>query len=137
MIMALLMVFTDATEERQLAQTREDLSRMIVHDLRSPLTAISASMKLLGDITPSDNSIGRSIKSTTEVSQRALRKLLHLVDSLLDIAKMESGTMTLDINEVDLLPVAEGVKLELSPLADELEIQVEVVIPAGRPPLRW
>ncbi len=134
-IMGILMVFLDATEERQLAQTREDLSRMIVHDLRSPLTAINASMKLLTEMVPDDAVLGLSIRRTTDVSQRALRKLLNLVDSLLDIAKMESGNITLDIGQHDLRPLVESVRSELSPLAEELNIQVEIVIPEDLPPL--
>ncbi len=134
-IIGLLMVFADATEERELALAREDLSRMIVHDLRSPLTAINASMKLLGEMVVPDNSLGIAISRTTEISQRALRKLLHLIDSLLDIAKMETGNVTLDIEQHPLLPISEGVRAELLPLAEELEIQVEVDITADLPPL--
>jgi len=132
-IMGLLLVFTDATEERQLAQSREDLTRMIVHDLRSPLTAINASMKLLGEIATGDDAVGRSINKTVDISQRALRKLLNLVNSLLDIAKMESGTITLDIKDSDFLTLAENVRVELSPLAEELNIEVRIDLPDAMP----
>lgn len=134
-IIGLLMVFADATEERELALAREDLSRMIVHDLRSPLTAINASMKLLGEMDVPENGMSGAIRKTTEVSQRALRKLLHLVDSLLDIAKMESGSVTLDTEPHHLRPIAESVRAELLPLAEELEIQVNVDITADLPRL--
>src|SRR5258708_16620486 len=106
------MVFPDATEERMQAQAREDLSRRIVHDLRGPLTAINTSMKLLNETNLPDNSTGHSIRKTTDISQRALRKLLVLVDSLLDIAKMESGNMTLEIGNVDLRGIAEEVRVD-------------------------
>ena len=45
----LLLVFVDVTEERELTQAREDLSNMIVHDLRGPLTAVTTSLKLLNE----------------------------------------------------------------------------------------
>jgi signal transduction histidine kinase len=109
---------------------------MIVHDLRSPLTAISTSLKLLNEMAPPDDDpLGRSIRKTTEVSLRALRKLLHLVDSLLDIAKMESGNMTLETSRHELKPIADNVRFELSPLAEELNIRVDVLIPDNIPPL--
>ncbi|MCC7450888.1 MAG: histidine kinase, partial [Anaerolineae bacterium] len=132
-ILGLLLVFTDATEERQLVQAREDLTRMIVHDLRSPLTAINASMKLLSEIATSDDAVGRSIHTTVDISQRALRKLLNLVNSLLDIAKMESGTITLDIKDSNFLALAENVRVELSPLAEELNIEVRIDLPDAMP----
>jgi signal transduction histidine kinase len=92
-------------------------------------------MKLLNEIVPPDNPIGRSVQKTTEVSQRALRKLLHLVDSLLDIAKMESGNMTLETGQFELRPIAESVRIELSPLAEELDITVDIILPDDLPPL--
>ena len=131
----LLMVFSDATEERELTQAREDLSRMIVHDLRSPLTAINTSMKLLGEMMPADDTLARAMRDTTEISQRALRKLLHLVDSLLDIAKIESGNVNLDTEALDLRKMVEGVRAELMPLADELDIRVDISMNGDLPNL--
>jgi len=134
-VSGVLMVFADATEERELVQAREDLTRMIVHDLRSPLTAISTSMRLLSEMSSVDPSLSRLLSRTTDASQRALRKLLHLVDSLLDIAKMESGSITLERADHMFAPIAQGVRLELLPLSEELEIKVEVLIPDSLPKL--
>jgi K+-sensing histidine kinase KdpD len=127
-VIGLLLVFTDATEQRQLEQAREDLSRMIVHDLRGPLTAISTSLKLLTELVPEGATFERPVKRTVDVSQRALRKLLGLVNSLLDIAKMESGDMTIDPDWHNLRSIADNVRIELSPLSEELDIAIEVDI---------
>jgi signal transduction histidine kinase len=129
LVSGMLLVFADATEDRELAQAREDLTRMIVHDLRAPLTAVTTSMQLLTDISSEDARLQRALSRTVDASQRALRKLLHLVDSLLDIAKMESGTMTLERVPHLLAPVVQSVKLELAPLADDLEVEIEITVP--------
>lgn len=132
-----VMVFSDVTEEQQAAQTREDLTSMIVHDLRSPLTAMNASMKLLGEIGSRDEALGRTLKRTTDTSQRALRKMLNMVNSLLDIAKMESsGSLLLDRDFFQLGVIAEAVRSELLPLADELEIKIAFDIPENLPALK-
>ena len=127
-VIGLLMVFTDVTEERELAQAREDLSSMIVHDLRGPLTAITTSLKLLGEIAPPDESLGKTITQMTDAALRAVRKLLNLVDSLLDISKLESGAIGVDREPADLRALCESVIDELSPLSDELEISLELEI---------
>jgi signal transduction histidine kinase len=132
-VTGLLMVFADASEERELAQAREDLTRMIVHDLRAPLTAMSTSMRLLNEIGSDDPKVQRALGRTLDASQRALRKLLHLVDSLLDIAKIESGTMTLQRAGYQLGPIVEGVRLELSPLADDLDVKFDIRVPDNLP----
>ncbi len=128
-VIGLLMVFSDVTEERELEQAREDLSNMIVHDLRGPLTAITTSLKLLNEIAPPDDPIGRAVKQTTEAAARAVRKLLNLVDSLLDISKLESGMMTLEREPAQLAPLCRAVADEFAPLAQELEVSLGVDIP--------
>ena len=131
----LLLVFADQTEEHELAQAREDLSRMIVHDLRSPLTAVTASLKLLHDLAPQDSEFTPIVQRTTEASARAVRKLLNLVDSLLDIGKMESGQLALEHEPTHLNAVVDNVVTELESLARELDINLAVMIPYDLPPL--
>lgn len=117
-----LMVFYDKTEEQELNRAREELSRMIVHDLRSPLTAVTTSLRLLQEVTTPDNAIYDVVQMTTEGSRRALRKLLGRVDNLLDIAKMQSGRLSVDTEIVEFASLVEDVCDELTPLANELEI---------------
>ncbi len=132
-LMGLLLIFVDQTEEQELARAREDLSQMIVHDLRGPLTAISASFKLLNDLTPANSELTPIVQRTTDASMRAVRKLLNLVDSLLDISKMESGQMTLDREAVALDAIASNVALETDSLTRELDITLAVDIPRDLP----
>lgn len=132
-LIGVLLVFADQTEEQELAHAREDLSRMIVHDLRSPLTAVTASLKLLHDLAPPDGEYTPIVYRTTEASSRAVRKLLNLVDSLLDIGKMESGQLALEREPIHLKTVANSVISELNSLARELDINLEVIIPDELP----
>ncbi len=122
--LGMLLVFYDETEERELGQMRDDLSNMIVHDLRSPLTAVTTGLKLLRDYVPADSPFRPLVLSTTETSQRAIRKLLSRVDSLLDISRMESGQLNLETEPTELATLADSVCMELSPLAHELDVTV-------------
>ncbi len=130
-----LFVFYDQTEERELAQMRDDLGSMIVHDLRSPLTAVTTGLKLLRDIVPKESDFYSLVESTTDTSQRAIRKLLARVDSLLDISKMEKGQLMLDIEPTPLKRLAHNVVHELGPLAQDLDVTLAVKLPPGLPPL--
>ncbi|MBN1680946.1 MAG: GAF domain-containing protein [Anaerolineae bacterium] len=132
-VIGLLMVFTDVTHEHDLAQAREDLSNMIVHDLRGPLTAITTSLKLLSEIAPPGDPIGKAVKQTTDTSARATRKLLNLVDSLLDISKLESGIIALDREPALLSSLCLTVRDEMGPLAEELNVDLTDDIPDDLP----
>jgi two-component system, NtrC family, sensor histidine kinase KinB len=131
--LGVLLVFYNQTEERELEHTREDISRMIIHDLRSPLTAVTTSLKLLRDLVPADSDVRPIVDTTTEAGQRAIRKLLGRVNSLLDVSKMENGQMTLDTEPTELATLADNVCIELSPLAQELEIAVTSQVPESLP----
>ncbi len=124
LIMGALLVFYDKTEEQELDRAREELSRMIVHDLRSPLTAVTTSMKLLTEFVPKDADFYPMVESATKASRRAIRKLLSRVDSLLDIAKMQSGRLAIDTELTLLAPLVQNTIDELMPLASELEIEL-------------
>jgi signal transduction histidine kinase len=122
--LGILLVFYDETEEKELAQIQDDLRSMIVHDLRSPLTAVTTGLKLLRDVVPQDNKLRPIIETTTETSQRAIRKLLQRVDSLLDISRMENGQVHLEIEPTELSGLVSNVFGELRPLAQELEVEL-------------
>ncbi len=135
-LIGLLLVFGDETEQQELARAREDLSRMIVHDLRGPLTAITASMKLLNDLVPADSDFAPIVHRTTEAGMRAVRKLLNLVDSLLDIAKMESGQLQLESVPVQFNAIVDNMALEMESLAQELDVNLEIVLSDDLPLLQ-
>ena len=117
-----LMVFKDVTEERELEQAREDLYSMIVHDLRGPLTAIKASLSIIHKLA--DGEMKPMIQQTTDTGSRAVNKLLNLINSLLDISKMQNGTMALDREPSNIQSVADQVLEGLSPLAQEMEVNL-------------
>jgi PAS domain S-box-containing protein len=126
---SILLVFRDQTEQREVELMREELSRMIVHDLRSPLTAVNTGLKLLRDLVPADSQFSAAVETTTEASQRAIRKLLSRVESLLDISKIESGQLTLEIGPTDLRGLVDSVFTELGPLAQELAVSLVADVP--------
>lgn len=128
-----LLVFYDQTEERELLQVRDELSRMIVHDLRSPLAAVTTGLKLLRDVIPANNAYRPIVDSTTEASQRAIRKILSRVDSLLDVSRMESGQLALDTEPTELATLVDSVCVELSPLAHELEVNLNSEVESKLP----
>lgn len=130
-----LLVFHDETEAFDLAQAREDLSRMIIHDLRSPLTAVTTSLKLLTEFIPPESQYRPMVESTTDTSRRAIRKLLGRVDSLLDVSRMESGAMSLDTKPTPLRGLVDNVRTELQPLAQEMNVEIRTDVPPLLPPL--
>lgn len=89
---------------------RDDLSHMIVHDLRTPLTAIITSLSLLQRMAPNmrasaqDRIVGRAT--------RAAERLDAMIDEILMVSKMEKGELRLRREKVMLEPL---LKQQLDP----------------------
>jgi signal transduction histidine kinase len=78
---------------RELEKLRDNLVHMIVHDMRSPLTGISSTLRVLDDEVR-----GKLDESQNEFLQIALASaatLIEMVSSLLDVSRLESGQMPL------------------------------------------
>lgn len=123
----LLLLFTDTTTTRDLYQAQGQIISMIVHDLRSPLSAITSSMNLLKEMADPQDEFGGMVLKTSDISGRAARKLLNLVNSLLDVSKMEAGMASLEPEIVDLNGLLKVVIAELQPLAGEMDVELELV----------
>lgn len=96
-----LIVLRDVTQERELQESRNLLTEMIVHDLRGPLTAILSGLTLL-KVHIDDGSDSPIVKQALEVSERSLQQMLGLVNSLLSLSKLESGEARLKLEAADL-----------------------------------
>lgn len=132
---AALLVFHDESERVRLEEAREEFSRMLIHDLRGPLTAMTTSLAVLNTIIPTDAPYRDVVEMTTDSSRRSIRKLLSRVNALLDVARMESGQMHLETQPTELASLIDEVCIELSPLAHELNVKLESSLPENLPPL--
>ncbi|MGH2593097.1 MAG: GAF domain-containing protein, partial [Anaerolineae bacterium] len=113
-----MLVLRDVTEERELQKMRDDLSNMIIHDLRSPLVAILDSYQLIAEGALAQPRATLASQAL-EIGQRSTRKLLDLVNSLLDISRFEHGQMRLDTQFAALRPLADSALERLAPLAND------------------
>ncbi|HBL12271.1 MAG TPA: hybrid sensor histidine kinase/response regulator [Cyanobacteria bacterium UBA11162] len=103
---------------------REDLSNMIVHDLRNPLTNILLCSSLLLE----SGLDGKSLRRLQIIADSG-RELNSLIDSLLMLAKMESGKMILNRVEANLNQLASTVVSQFQALADHKKIRLVNQLP--------
>jgi PAS domain S-box-containing protein len=121
-----VIVLHDLTEEKELARMREDLTRMIVHDLRSPLTGIMGGLHLLGRAIENPSA---QVEILLDIATSSSRRMLELVNSLLDISRLEAGQMLLEIETKSLFDLVDGARERVAPLALEDDITLQVDLP--------
>ncbi|HEU4586042.1 MAG TPA: ATP-binding protein [Gemmatimonadaceae bacterium] len=91
---------TDALEEsyrklRELEKVRDDLMKMIVHDLKTPLTSVLASLEMAldGDFGMMSEGLRRALGD----AEAKAEDLLALIEDLLEVARIEETTLELDL----------------------------------------
>ncbi len=128
-----LLVFRDMSEELALQQLRDDMTHMLVHDLRAPLAVLQGSLSSI----PGFLEQGRLdiVQKLTDVSQRGVQRLLSLVSDILDIARLESGNLPLNPSWVDVRRLLNEIVEQIAPLANQSQVELIVSAPAGLPRL--
>ena len=100
---------TDALEDslrmlRELEKVRDDLMKMIVHDLKTPLTSVLATLEMLADGDFGDVSIRQ--KAAIADAETKAEDLLALIEDILEVARIEEAHISLS-----LAPIAPGALL--------------------------
>jgi signal transduction histidine kinase len=127
-----LIVLRDVTQEQELSEARDQLAEMIVHDLRSPLTAILGSLKLLESVVAKEEHSPIADQALS-VSNRSVQQMLGLVNSLLDLAKLESGELELSLAPLSLTDLCSELLDTYVQEANELGIILEQSLEPGLP----
>ena len=105
---------------RELERLRDDLTHMIVHDLRTPLTNVIGNLQTLQDTEYDPELVTEFVPVAIEAGQT----LLGMVNDLLDISKMESGQMTLDRQGFSVADVAETALSQVRGLAEQKGLEL-------------
>ena len=101
----------------------------ISHELRTPLTLIMAPLEK----ALSDKPINPKLEQELELAHSNSNKLLTLVNEILDLSKLESGKLELDMQATPLQSFLERVLFSFQSLADirKIELHLEYDCPAG------
>ena len=105
----------------------EFLSNMS-HELRTPLNSVMALSRVL--IMQSEDRLSPEEMNYLEIIQQNGKNLLALINSLLDLSKIEAGKMDINPKEFSLRSAIEMVIERLEPLVAEKGIALNQVIPA-------
>jgi two-component system sensor histidine kinase/response regulator len=100
---------TDSLEDtlrklREVEKMRDDLMKMIVHDLKTPLTSVLATLEML--IDEDFGALGDQQRTALGDAEAKAEDLLALIGDLLEVSRIEEATMTLDLQ-----PIAPGALL--------------------------
>ena len=102
------------------------------HELRTPLNSL---LILAGELkaNATENLTEEQLQYAT-IIQSSGTDLLRLLNDVLDLAKVESGTVTLEVSDVQLVDLQEALEHEFRPVADQQHLSFSVEILSGVAP---
>jgi signal transduction histidine kinase/CheY-like chemotaxis protein len=119
---ALETVAAQATRLRGLDEAKNRFFANVSHEFRTPLTLIVGPLEglLAGRYGP----LGAGVRGQHELMLRNGRRLLRMVNQILDLAKLESSDLTLDVRPRNLVAFVREATLAFAPLAERSQIRV-------------
>jgi signal transduction histidine kinase len=103
---------------------KDEFLANLSHELRTPINAILGWSQLIKPGESSKAEVGEAM----EVIQRNARLQAHLIDDLLDMSRVVSGKMRLDIQRVELSSVIDAALESVRPAAEAKSIRIEKMI---------
>jgi signal transduction histidine kinase len=102
-------------------ESSTDLTRMIIHDLKGPLASVMANLDLL--MSPE---IGREEREILETAIQGGNDLLNIINTLLEIGKMERGKLELNLSIINLAELFKATVAKLKSLASQKNLALEM-----------
>jgi len=108
---------------RQLEAMRDELVHMVVHDLRSPLSALIYSLSFMSDAL--EGKVQREVMQDIGVAETAARTMVGMANDLLDVSRLESAHFPVHHAHADLLEVVRAAVENVRRMQPGREVLIE------------
>jgi PAS domain S-box-containing protein len=119
----LIVNLRDITDEYQLNQTQNLISETLVHDLRSPLSSTISALDVISDAQASGDPAG-ILEPSIQIAQRSSKRMLSMVESILEINRMESGKLDLSLSKFNIEDLIKESIAEFQITAKEYKVEL-------------
>lgn len=117
-----ILTIQDITEQRRVARMKDEFVSTVSHELRTPLTSIAGALAILG--RKSQGALDPASAKMLEMATRNADRLSALINDILDIEKLGSGTLAMRRDRLDLAQVLRDAIDHNQPYADRHQVQL-------------
>lgn len=128
-----IVLIRDVSQQMRADRAREDFVTQVTHELRTPLTNIRAYAETLSSGMFDDPKV---ITECYNVITKETRRLSRLIEDILSVSQLEVGSIELHVDNVELTGLLEDGVRDIRGLADEKNIDVQVMLPSKAEPIR-
>lgn len=123
-ITGVINVFRDITHEKEIDRAKTEFVSLVSHELRTPLTAIDGLISMIrdGEYGELSDNLKQPLKDISISSER----LIHLVNDLLSLSRIQAGKLKYKLAEIDIKPIVEGVVSLLQIIAKPKGLELSI-----------
>ncbi|RKH40603.1 sensor histidine kinase, partial [Corallococcus llansteffanensis] len=118
-------------KSEQATRIRDEVLRIVAHDLRAPLNVIALSAGKLGKQLSATHAVQKPLESIRKSVERANR----LIQDLLDVARMEGGPLSVEREPMEVAPLVRDLVELHRALVDAKSLQLGAFVPEDVPPV--
>lgn len=122
-------VMRDCTERRKAELAKSEFVSTVSHELRTPLTSIAGSLGLL--VGGAGGALPEKAGRLIAIAESNSRRLVRLINDILDMEKIQSGKLTFTLRPLDLGDLAQRAIDGMSGLSSETGVTLAYVAPDG------
>jgi len=126
-VLGAVLVFQDMTDERRTDYLKSEFISLASHQLRTPLSTMQWYLELLGD--KKNHNLTVVQREFMQEMQRATDRMTNLVETLLHAAKLDDGTITPNLQRVNITTLLSDAAAELQSFAKDKKISCTIVVP--------
>ncbi len=132
--MGVILLLQDVTRLKEVDRLKSEFVATASHELRTPLTGMTMSMGLL--LETAQEKLSEPELELLQTAQDDIQRLRALVNDLLDLSKIESGKISLEITSVDVSLLIERALSTFKVQAQEQRVELTPVLPDELPLVR-
>lgn len=113
---------TDISDRKAIERMKDEFIAVVSHELRTPLTSIHTSLKLMA--TGRLGQLDEDGQQMLEVADENTDRLVRLVNNVLDLQRIESGEVTMDVQTCEVADLVAEAAEAMQAIAQQHDIEV-------------
>lgn len=119
-----LIMLQDVTQRHELETMKQEFLAMVSHDLRTPLSSIDLFLHLVQRLAY--DSLPPAVRDNLSIAERSTKRLLNLVNDLLDIDKLQTGKLLMTFKTTAMSEIIEQSVNAVKNFADQRKVKIDI-----------
>jgi NtrC-family two-component system sensor histidine kinase KinB len=128
-----VLLLRDITRLKEVDQLKSEFIMKASHELKNPLTGLTMNLSLLRESAQAG--LKDKERQLLSGAEEDLKRLRAMVNDLLDLSRMETGKLVMEIGEAVLSSIVEKALEAMQGQAQESAVELSAQVPSGLPPL--